>query len=210
MRTIEKTVYQFSELSDDAKENAREWYRGWLDELDYSCVIDDAVNMASIIGITVDVRAWRNTNGFTGKTPKIYFSGFSSQGDGASFEGDYRYKKGAAAAVAYESGNDATLINIAKRLQEIQHRNFYSLRANVSTSGRYCHEYAMRADVFDRFGESANDDISEEILDEMRDFARWIYKRLEQEYEYINSDETIEESILHNEYEFFENGEIAC
>lgn len=27
MRTIEKTVYQFDELSDDAKEKARNWYR---------------------------------------------------------------------------------------------------------------------------------------------------------------------------------------
>lgn len=38
MRAVEITVYQFEELSDDAKERAREWYKGpgfcfaWLDE----------------------------------------------------------------------------------------------------------------------------------------------------------------------------------
>jgi len=38
MRTIEKTVYMFSELSDDAKEKARDWWRScdegdvWRDE----------------------------------------------------------------------------------------------------------------------------------------------------------------------------------
>jgi hypothetical protein len=41
MRTIETTVYQFHELSEDAKEKAREWYKqgdvyGWSDEYRHS------------------------------------------------------------------------------------------------------------------------------------------------------------------------------
>lgn len=35
MRTIETTVYTFAELSDEAKERAREWYRSCLDQDPY-------------------------------------------------------------------------------------------------------------------------------------------------------------------------------
>jgi len=40
-------------------------------------------------------------------------------------------------------------------------------------------------------------------------FANWIYSRIESEYEYQNSDEAIAESIITNEYEFTNQGEIA-
>ncbi len=43
----------------------------------------------------------------------------------------------------------------------------------------------------------------------LKDFAYWIYKQLEQEYDYQNSDEQIDESIRANEYEFDEKGGIA-
>ena len=41
------------------------------------------------------------------------------------------------------------------------------------------------------------------------DFAGWIYRRLEQEYEYQMSDECVDEGIRVNEYEFDEGGERA-
>ena len=47
---------------------------------------------------------------------------------------------------------------------------------------------------------------AEEVTQLMRDFANWIYKALELEYEWRNSDEQVDESILSNEYEFDEEG----
>jgi hypothetical protein len=38
---------------------------------------------------------------------------------------------------------------------------------------------------------------------------RWIYRQLEAEYDYRMSAESVEESILINEYEFDENGRNA-
>jgi hypothetical protein len=73
-RVTETTVYQFDELSDEAKEKAREWYRqGNVTTRFWSeCTIDDAKEIGKLLGMDID---------------NIYFSGFWSQGDGACFEG---------------------------------------------------------------------------------------------------------------------------
>jgi hypothetical protein len=46
----------------------------------------------------------------------------------------------------------------------------------------------------------------ETLIELARDFMNWIYKQLEKEWEYQNSDEQVEESIRANEYEFLEDG----
>ena len=52
-----------------------------------------------------------------------------------------------------------------------------------------------------------NPEAEDDIKEIARDFMRWIYKRLESEYEYSVSDEAVEENIITNEYEFTEDGE---
>jgi hypothetical protein len=49
----------------------------------------------------------------------------------------------------------------------------------------------------------------EDVTKALRDFNRWIYKRLLAEYEWLIADEQVEESIIANEYEFTEEGKIA-
>ena len=50
--------------------------------------------------------------------------------------------------------------------------------------------------------------LENEILEKSRDKARAIYKRLETEYNYLNSDESIIETIQANDYDFTSNGVI--
>lgn len=210
MRTIQKTVFEFSELSDDAKERARQWFRSGNDDCFFAeSVIEDAVHLAAVFGLDIDAKTWTNSYGFSGSTPCVYWSGFSHQGDGASYTGRYSYVKGAAAKIAYETGNDTRLVGIVDRLQAIQKRYFYGLVVCVSTSGRYSHEYSMNFDVVDRNGNNVDANVEEEIAGCLRDFARWIYSNLEKEYEFVNSDEYIDDTIEANEYEFYENGEKA-
>lgn len=211
MRTIEKTVYLFSELSDDAKENAREGYRLAAADDNYfsESVINAAVYMGAIMGIEINHKTWPNSYGFSGKTPAVYWSGFSNQGDGACFEGFYSYAKNAVKKIAYETGNDKTLVDIAKSLQEIQRRNFYGLRADITKSGRYYHSGTIRAGVSDRNGNEVNAKIEADLVECFRDFANWIYSNLEKEYEYSMSNEAVDEAITCNEYEFLDNGEKA-
>ena len=52
-------------------------------------------------------------------------------------------------------------------------------------------------------------DAEVEVRQLMRDFADWIYGRLNDEYDYQTGDEAVEESIRANEYEFYQSGERA-
>jgi hypothetical protein len=193
MRKIEKTVYTFSELEPRAQAHALGKYRENFDFSFHSeCVIEYAKECAALVGIDID---------------KVYYSGFWSQGDGASFDGWYYYKKGAAQAIREHAPQDKDLLKIASALQAIQRRHFYSIGANVTRSGYYVHENTMRADVFDtRTDWNVSNDIAEEVLDVLRDFARWIYRSLETEYEFQTKDETIIEELEQLNYEFDEDG----
>jgi len=217
-------VYTFDELSDSAKEKARDWYReGQLDYDWWDFVYDEALDMAEILGIEVDYR-YHPASGRPGskgwKEPKIWFSGFSSQGDGACWEGSYRYKAGSVKAMAAEAPagylvdgvwteNDGNkeLNRIAKALQDVQKRFFYKLEASVSHRGHYNHSGCMSVSV-----EHAEDpyrdigDAEDDIKDLMRDFADWIYGRLEDEHSWLTADEQVDEAIRANEYTFNEDG----
>lgn len=190
---IETTVFQFDELSDTAKDVAREWFRNGNGNDDwYDSVYEDATECGKLIGITID---------------KIYFSGFSSQGDGACFEGRYSYVKGAVKAIAGHAPQDAKLHAIAASLQETQRKAFYRLEAKVKHSGHYYHEHCTSIETFNGVtGDYATPEQDSEITESLRDFMRWIYRQLENEWNYINSNESVDESIRINEYTFTEDG----
>lgn len=223
---IETTAYKFEELSESSKETARDWYRQFVfqDSSDWDFVYEDAERMANLMGIEIEYRTAHGWKGKTWQEPCIFFSGFSSQGDGASFHGWYQYAKGAVKAIKDETGfglkcsdgsvgkGDMELIRIAQALQDVQKRYFYKLRARMgsgSGSNFYSHSGTMSVDVSDYDDRDHRDswsDTEEEITQLMRDFADWIYKQLSAEYDYQTSDESIDENILANEYDFDENG----
>ena len=149
MRVVETKVYTYDELDDAAKAKARAWYAGlaFSDNNDWDHVFDDAVRMAEVLGIDIDTQPVKLMGGGTRDKPTIYFSGFWSQGDGACFEGSYRYKKGAAKAIRKEAPEDKELHRIADALQAVQRWHFYKLCANMSHHGRYSHSSYMSVDV---------------------------------------------------------------
>jgi hypothetical protein len=53
---------------------------------------------------------------------------------------------------------------------------------------------------------AAQDKAFGEVRNALHSLMDWLYRTLEKEYEYHNSDEQIEESIRINEYEFDEDG----
>lgn len=210
-RTVESTVFQFDELSDTAKEHARDWWRSCesQDWHDSEYILDDAKAIAEILGIEFNTRQVPLMNGSTRPEPNIYWSGFWSQGDGACFEGSYAYKAGSCKAIRAYAPTDKTLHEIADNLRDIQRKYFYQLRATCRHSGRYQHSGCMSVDV-----EHADDcwrdigDAEDDIQDELRNFADWIYSQLETAYFYSMSEKNVDENIRANEYEFDENGTI--
>jgi hypothetical protein len=215
--THTKTVYYFNELSDRAKERARDWYRAGNDfAWAADSVIEDVAHMADLLGIDLRQRTVKLMGGGTRQEPEIYYSGFSTQGDGACFVGSYAYKKGSVKAIAKEApagegkdfaGNNE-LNRIAKALQEVQRQHGYRITADVKHTGTYYHAYSTDITVYQ--GEDyADTDVQETIVELLRDFMQWIYRQLEQEWEYRNSDAVVDEEIEANEYEFTEDGRPA-
>lgn len=207
MRTIETKVYQYDELSDKAKDKVRDWYLGadWeFDGAEY--VIEDAVTVGALMGIEVHTHSVPLMNGKSRQEPTVYYSGFSSQGDGACFEGSYQYKKGAVKAVKAYAPEDKELHRIAQELQTLQKSSFYSLTAETRHSGHYYHSGCMAVDVEDSREIDVPEGSVNDLADIMRDFANWIYKQLEAEYDYQTSDEQVAETIRANEYEFTAEG----
>lgn len=206
---IETPVYRLDELSEPAKEKARAWYREAAFDHDwYEFVYDDFERICEILGVELKTRAVRLMGGGTRQEPCIWFSGFWSQGDGACFEGRYRHAKGAPRKIRDHAPKDGELHRIADVLQAIQRRNFYKLHAALSHRDRYYHEYTMAIAV-ERDSPTYQDmtaDAEEVVTEALRDLARWLYRQLEREYEYLTSDAVVDEAILANEYTFTAGG----
>jgi hypothetical protein len=49
-------------------------------------------------------------------------------------------------------------------------------------------------------------DAEEIVTEAIRDFARWLYRQLQSEYDHLTSDEVLEDGIIANEYTFTEGG----
>ncbi len=207
--TIEITLFSFAELSEEAKAKAREWYRdGALDYDWHAFVYEDFEAICALIGVSLKTSNVRLMGGGTRQKPNIYFRGFWNQGDGACFEGQYRYKKRAGKAIRAYAPSDEMLHRIVDNLASIQRRNFYQLSADCRHRGHYYHEYCMVVAV-DRnspAGQDVTADAEEAVKEALRDLARWLYRQLERDYEYLNSDSAIDEAILANAYRFTEDG----
>ncbi len=208
-QVIATTVYRIDELRDGAKDRARAWYReGGFDHDWYDAVYDDFQRIAEILGIRLKNRTVRLVSGRTREDPCIWFSGFWSQGDGACWEGNYAYRKSAAAELRAYAPKDKTLHRIAETLQAAQRQNFYQLRAEVTHRGTYYHAYSMNIDVAPD-GPGSQEIIGDAevvVIGALRDLANWLYRQFEQEYDYLTSDDAVDETLVANGYTFTEEG----
>ena len=211
MKTRTINIYHFDELSDEAKQTAIESARymdveffEWWDSS-----FESFAEAADLFGL--DIRQTRKSlvGGGHRYDPTIFFSGFSSQGDGACFEGDYSYKKGALKATKQAFPADSELLRIVRDLQALQQRNFYQITAAAKHRGHYDHSGCMDITVDRADGKAFSDDDEESLKQLMRDFADWIYSCLEKEFDYLTSDEAVAESLRANGTEFTEDGQTS-
>jgi hypothetical protein len=195
MRTETLSIFKIDELSEKAQQRALEDRRasgnypsdGWSES-----DIDDAKTIAALFGLDID---------------QINFSGFSCQGDGASFTGHYAYEPEALAQVKAHAPLDTDLHAIIERLQNLQAQHQGQLTATITHDrGRYYHEHSMDIEG-ELDGEPLGyDDPDKELCEILRDYARWIYRQLNKQYDYEMSDDAVLEDLQANEYEFLENG----
>jgi hypothetical protein len=196
-RTVTTIVYQYDELSDKAKAKARdEWRRieaqsgdnSWAESTE-ECFKEAAAHMG-----------WNITN--------VAWSGFSSQGDGAQFEGDWSAERVNEAALKQEwpAGEgfptNETLRCLVERFAALAASDTGPKgSATVRQVGRYSHSNATEFEVTD------TDHLT--LVTFSRQLMDLFYRMLEQEYDYRNSDEVVAEAITSNESEFTEDGKLA-
>ena len=182
MREMTTMVYSFNELSEAAKERALNAFRDINVEFNWW---EDSYNairtVGKLLGLDID---------------RINFDADLY----CIFNADYEYVRGAAKAVKAEFPQNTDLHKIARELQALQKRHFYSLSCTV-TKGRSMNRY----ECF-RFGEDYE---CEELGDIIDDFAHWARILLRDEYEWLTSDEAVKETIIINEYEFTEGGKLV-
>lgn len=199
MRQETKTydVFTFNELNEETQEKVIENFRDIhvSDSFWYECIYEDAIQIAALFGLDID---------------KIYFSGFWSQGDGASYEGSYTYKKGALNAVKDFAPKDAELHSIVQKITDIQKPVFYRYEARMHVSGHYVHSNCMKVQIWNNQDcyDCINNQDDQELTQLFRDFANWIYSQLEEHYNYLTDEKTIREWLRDQDHEFLENGEI--
>lgn len=213
---IEKTIqlFTYAELSEEGKENARNWWLSCRDSSDMEFVTDDFQRICDIIGVDLKMRPYQTVGGNTRYEPSIRW-GLYSQGSGASFEGSYAYKKGAAKAIRAYAPKDALLHAIADELQAWQRIHCYGIRATMSDgpgSNFYPHSGTMSVEVefLDSHGNERDkycDGTAKHITRLMRSLADWLYAVVEKEDMYQCSDEYIADAMEANEYTFRENGD---
>lgn len=202
MRTIETKVYQYDELTDEAKQKAREWYAntvlddpGWCEG-----AIEYIADVGKIVGIIVDSKR--------GHGYSLYFD--LDRENYVTFDGMYRYEKGWREAVRKEWGKDALTknaesITTLRFLQEfsaqewaLQAPYFWGVGCDCK-SGNHGEQYVDTISFFDHGP-------GRETLDLIRTFREWAWDTLSREAEWWTEDARVEEAIRENEYEFDEAG----
>ncbi|HDX9076776.1 antitoxin of toxin-antitoxin stability system [Klebsiella michiganensis] len=207
---ISTTVYQLDELSAPAREKARVWYSKSGLEYDwYSDIYEDFTQVCNILGVRLNARIVTTVDGSHRKKTCVWFSGFCSQGDGACFEGHYRYQPQAARNIRDHAPQDEELHRIADELQAIQQRHFWQIQADIQHRGRYYHAYTMDITVT-RHNVAARDvteDAEHALSEVLYDLAHWLYCQLQNEYAWLTSPTAVDEAILANDYTFTESGQ---
>lgn len=190
MRVKEITVFNFAELTADVQKNVLDHFRDINTDYEWwNCIADDWSEKLETFGFIA---------------PKIYFSGFYSQGDGACFDARINLDQA-----------------FSKYLEECPRKHERAIRAFledcnariVTTSHRYSHENTRSIEYESgREGKHLNailDNLIDWLEEKRKAFCREIYRELEREYDSLTSNEAVQESIEANDYEFTAIGKIA-
>lgn len=190
-------LYDFDELSEHAKERARDWYRQQPGSFRDTEVLEHAKTCAEILGIEIE---------------QIYWHGFSYQGQGACFIGRYAYAPECTRAIKNHVPKDRELHALAQQLVRMQRPFGYRLTARTEAIDHQpAHEYSVRVELTTT-GHPALEDLvcfkytQGVVCDAMRNFMRWIYRRLEAEYDRQMSDACVDHAIRDHGYTFAEDG----
>ena len=205
METKQINVFSFNELSNEAKEHAIEKYYNYYTEYeDLDFELDSLKEKLANIGF---------------ENAKISFSGFCSQGDGASFESDVNLNKILSYMVYQSTSYDE--ISKYNNLIILHDKNLLELTLWIKRlSSHYSHENTCTTDheidLYQKYRSSQAEDyffeVAQDLMEEVEDIrhevSQDIYHSLEETYEAMQSEEYLAEGFENEEIEFLETGEM--
>jgi hypothetical protein len=211
---------KYEQLTDKQKEKAYErWVNGnpvnyeWWNSL-----IEEYKQTGKERGIHID---------------HIYFSGFSSQGDGACWVGYFDLPEYLMWEEEQKKGSifsDHELVVLQTAFAE----DCLASKYKINTSGYYSHSYTMRiddsmfvsseivaqehvvegplagmdAELFEELLGKVTENLEATMLKLCREYADAIYVALGEEHEYLLSEESFQQQTESNEWEFNDEGEL--
>ena len=200
-------LYTINELPDAAKAKAREEFITDVlnDSAWHEVVYDDLEAIAGTLGITIARTPTENERDNPAAGQRcIWFKGFSSQGDGACFEGRWTHTPDTGKRIREHAPLDEILHQIADTLATLQTRNLKELTAVITTEGNDMNDGAMHAEVRreNTRTEDPTEDALKTVTEEMRRLARWLYAELEKEWNSASSDGEVDEAIQRERWRF--------
>ena len=203
MRTVTLepvNIYTFDELSDEAKEMARDWYRSVSDS-DYvnDCIEEQLTQeiYETFLCLVDDF--------------KLSFSLSNCQGDGVSFTATLPVYNEKTKSLYEKIFGDKMTRNIKRVLP------FLKIKFVRNGRNYYCHKYTVDTETsynsgYECVSTSRVDSVADDIESIINDWRCSVCDELESYgydiIEYINSDEYIDEEIISNKYEFTKDGKI--
>ena len=193
MRTIELKAYKFEELTESAKKAAREWHsKDGLDEFQCESITEGFQSQLEVLGLP---------------TEKVHWSISYCQGDGVAFYGsvdveEYLKKNKLLTKFRklFDSDKDLLVQNveIKSNSPHYNHYNTMTISYNEALYNGYQNDSRL----------NAIDDFIEHLSDHIKEISKDFYDQGQKEVDYCYSDEYINESIIANDYEFTEDGDI--
>lgn len=211
MKKVFVKLYQFSELSDEAKETALDKLRDInVDHNWWDFVYDDFKTIAEFLGITVSLK-------------KTYFSGFYHQGQGSSYTASLNVikllqglKKKAWKEYAPKLDFDFPELKIDSRVIDLIERGIIDTWAEVTPSNKGTSitvsvdlNYSLNRCINYNRIDAELSRLEEWIEEVCKDLNHFLFISLQNEYEYLTSDKAVTETIEAGEYSFTIEGNPA-
>ena len=193
--TVTRNIYQYDELSDDARERARNWYRDGL-AADYPWASENRESLEAFCDrFPIKAEDWEYDAWSSSITPSFY--------------GD-------------DTLRELSGYKLANYLTSALCRVWFTEPKRYTKNGKTRRSKILRQDTCCPFTGYYMDEV---LLQPLRDFIKkpdsrtyeellgdcldeWV-KACQTDCAWLNSDENVEDSIRANEYEFLENGEPA-
>ena len=180
MKTVQIELFTFEELTPEVQKKVIEdnrylnveyfdWYHSIIEE--WTAKLEEAGYME----------------------PEILFSGFYSQGDGASFTAKLDMEK-------FLTGKYEALRGLELSGSVIRHNS------------RYVHENSTHVEIHDTEGNATKEqdalilDLEQDLNAKILSINKEIYKDLEDDYEFQTSDEVVRECLINQEGHYEKNG----